>query len=387
MPWSRGPVDERRKFIELYATRQYSITELCAMRGISRACAHKWIRRWKEYGESGLEELSRTPHHSPNQIGTSMVQALLALKAEYPSYGPVTLVDMLADRDGNRPMAPSTAGRILERHGLVRRRGRRRYFASGAGERVMTVPGPGHTMTADYKGQFRLGNGQMCYPLTILDPASRYLLAVEPLTGTNTAETRRVFERVFRQWGVPEQILTDNGVPFCNRRGVGGLTSLSKWWIDLGATPVRIDPGKPQQNGTHERMHLTFDHVLPKPPQPNFKHQRQLCERFRYEYNIIRPHRALEGKPPAAYHRSYSRPYSHRIAPPEYPAHFEVRRVRSNGQIKWMADRFFLTEVLIGENVALEQVTETEWDVWYRHLVIGTFDALLRKIIPAKDRP
>lgn len=386
MTWSRGPVDERFEFMQKYDSGEYSVTELCAQKGISRACGHKWIRRWRALGQAGLEELSRAPLSSPHKKSAELVETLLRLKREYPWFGPVTLTDMLADRDGVRPMAASTAGEILKEHGFVRSRSRRRRIVAGRGEKPVNAPGAGHTMTADYKGQFRLADGTLCYPLTILDPVSRYLMAIEALDGPAERPARRVFERVFQEFGVPDQILTDNGVPFCNRRSLGGLTKLAKWWIDLGATPVRIEPGKPQQNGVHERMHRTLKEAAATPPQENRRQQQRVFDRFRYEYDILRPHRSVSRKPPATIQRQYRIPFRERIESYDYAAYVEPRRVRSNGQIKWLGEQFFLTEVLAGEFVALEQIDNDEWDIWYRHVVIGTFDARRRRVTPAADR-
>jgi transposase InsO family protein len=374
------------EFMKLYESGVYTVAELCKLKRVSRACGHKWIRRWREFGEAGLQEQSRAPLWSPNQVAPELVEALLRLKGENPKWGPVTLVDAMVDRDGNRPMAYSTAGQILKRYGLVRPKKRRRHFLSGAGEQPLPVAGPGQTLTADYKGQFRLGNGRYCYALTATDPASRWVFLIEALTSTSIREARPPFERLFREYGVPEQILTDNGSPFCNRRAVGGLTALAKWWIDLGATPVRIDPGKPYQNGIHERMHRTLKDEATQPPEQNHKRQQLAFDRFRYEFNVLRPHRGLGGKPPASAHVGYRLPFPERIQAPEYSSFLEVRRIRSNGEIKWSGDLYFVSEVLIGEDVALEQVTETEWDIWYRHVVLATFDARRRKILRAAKR-
>ena len=379
-------MSDRYEFMRKYESGLFTITALCEESQISRACAHKWIRRWEALGSAGLEELSRAPRSSPQKKPSEVVAALLRLKREHPTFGPVTLAGMMVDRDGTRAMAASTAGEILKQHGLVRPRSRRRRFLSGAGEKPIKIPRAGHTATADFKGQVRLGDGTLCYGLTILDPVSRYLMALEALAGPEDAATRKVFERVFRDYGVPDQILTDNGVPFCCRRSLGGLTRLSKWWIDLGSTPTRIDPGKPQQNGVHERMHKTLKDAVMTPPRATRRDQQRDFDSFRYEYDVLRPHRSLHGHPPATEQTSYRIPFSNRIEPFDYPGFFEPRRVRPNGQIKWIGDLFFLTEVLAGDFVALEQVTEDEWDIWYRHVVIGTFDARSRKVRTATDR-
>jgi putative transposase len=386
MPWRQGPVDDRREFMKLYATGEYSISELCARAGVSRATAHKWINRWKADPVDGLLERSRAPHRRPMQTDAKWVELLLRLKQENPLYGPAKLVEMMADRDGQRPMAASTAGAILNRYGLVRHRRRRRHFVSGAGERPVDAPGAGHTMTADHKGQYRLGDRSYCLPLTLADPVSRYILALEALRSTSVLAAQPHFERVFREYGVPWQILSDNGAPFCNRRALGGLTRLSKWWIDVGSRPVRIDPGKPQQNGRHERMHRTLDEATSQPPANTIELQQVRFSEYRYEFNVLRPHEALGQRPPASAHVAYWQPFPEKIRPAEYSSFFEVRNVRTQGTIKWKGEPLFLSELLIGERVGIEHVDDDQADIWYRHVVIGTIDLRTNKIGPAVDR-
>lgn len=386
MPWKRGPMDDRIEFIQLYESGDYSLSTLCTMKRVSRACGHKWVRRWREEGLKGLEERSRAPHNRPNQTEAQWVEILLRLKHEYPSMGPAKLVEMMRDREGNRPMAASTAGDILSRYGLVHHRRRRRHFMSGAGEAPLIIPGAGHTMTTDHKGKFRLGDGSYCEPLTMADPISRYVLAIEAGRSTSVDEARPKFERVFREYGVPEQILSDNGSPFCNRQALGGLTRLSKWWIDVGSRPVRIDPGQPQQNGRHERFHLSLEQATIQPARETILQQQECFDAYRYEFNLIRPHDSLGKLPPASAHVAYWRRFPEQIEKAEYSTFFEVRTVRHNGVIKWKSELLFITEVLVGELIGIEQVSEDEADIWYRHVVIGTLDLRTTTITSAKER-
>jgi transposase InsO family protein len=387
MPWSRGPVDDRIEFVKLYETGQYSMTELCAMKGVTRACGHKWVKRWKGEGIAGLEERSRAPHYRPNETDPRWIEVLLRLRHEHPSLGPAKLVEMMSDRDGQRPMAASTAGSILSRYGLVHhRRRRRRHYVTGAGEKIGAIPGAGHTMTTDHKGKFRLGDRSYCEPLTMADPVSRYVLAIEAGRTTSVCEAKPKFERTFREYGVPEQILSDNGTPFCSRSTLGGLTRLSKWWIDLGATPVRINPGEPQQNGRHERFHLSLKQATLQPPTRTIRELQKRFDAFRYEFNLLRPHDSLGKLPPASAHVAYWRPFPEQIAPAEYPSLFQVRTVRNQGAIKWKGELMFVTELLVGEHIGIEQVTDDEADIWYRHVVIGTLDLRTDKVGPAKER-
>jgi putative transposase len=386
MPWRQGPMDDRMEFMKLYETGRYSVSELCVMKGVSRTCGHRWLKRWKEEGIAGLQERSRAPHEHPNRTDAKWVEILLRLKHEHPSLGPSKLVEMMADRDGKRPMAASTAGQILKGYGLVHSRRRRRHFVSGAGETPSPIAGAGHTMTTDHKGKFRLGDRSYCEPLTMADPGSRYVLSIKAGRSTSVDEAQPTFEQVFRDYGVPEQILSDNGAPFCNRRALGGLTRLSKWWIDVGARPVRIDPGEPQQNGRHERFHLSLKQATMRPPCRTITEQQKRFDSFRYEFNLLRPHDGLGKLPPASAHVGYWRRFPDRIEQAAYPLSFDIRSVRQQGAIKWKGELLFVSELLVGEYIGIEQLTDHEADIWYRHVVIGTLDLRTDQIGPAKDR-
>jgi hypothetical protein len=229
-------------------------------------------------------------------------------------------------------------------------------------------------MSADHKGQFRLGNRRYCFPLTIADPASRFVFAIDAQISTTVGPALAVFERVFREWGLPEQMITDNGCPFCTTRALGGLTELSKMWIKLGIQHVRIVPGRPQQNGIHERMHRTLKDDATRPPEGNASAQQKRFDAFRQEFNNVRPHQALGQERPASRVKPYRRPYPNRIAPIEYPSSFEVRTVRSNGQIKWKGGLLFVSEVLRDEPVALVQVEDDRWHLYFSTVHLATWN-------------
>jgi len=220
-------------------------------------------------------------------------------------------------------------------------------------------------MSADHKGEFRLGNRRYCYPLTIADPASRFVFAIEAQTSTSVEPALAVFELVFREWGMPEQMITDNGCPFCTTRALGGLTELSKMWIKLGIQHVRIVPGRPQENGIHERMHRTLKQDATRPPEANMKNQQYRFDGFKREFNHVRPHQALGQETPASLVKPYRRPYPSCVPAIEYPSSFEVRKVRSNGQIKWKGDLLFVSEVLRDEPVGLIQVEDDRWYLYF----------------------
>ena len=367
MGWSRGPVDERRRMIALWESGR-TPTELSRQFGVSRQTIYTFIERWQSEGEVGLEDRSRRPHTSPRKTAATVERALLALKEQYPDYGPDKLVVLL--EEAHIELAAPTARDILRRHGLVEARRGRTPRWSPASEPVVVAAGPGHMMTTDYKGQFRLGNGKYCYPLTIADPASRYVFAVEAMTINSGKLAKVVFERVFREWGLPDQILSDNGAPFCVSQSIGGISELSRWWTRLGVRHIRTQPGRPQQNGIHERMHRTLGEATTRPAEENHVVQQHRFDGFMAHFNHVRPHQGLGQKRPATVVERYRRPYPERLPQIEYPDSFMVRRVRSNGYIKWQGQEIFVGEVLIGEPVGLVQTNDETWRLYFgnRHL-------------------
>lgn len=379
MPW-RGSMDPRLALIIDVEQRGYSAEEAAKIHGVARSCAYKWLRRYRTSGLAGLEELSRAPYRRPQQSDEEKIRRLLKLKARHPDYGPAKLVAMIENETGRPFMAPSTAGTILDRHGLVRKRRPRRRGAGLAQPEPFVIDGPGHSMTTDYKGQFRMGDGRYCYPLTIVEPVSRYIFDIKAFLSTAAASAKPAFERVFREHGVPTQIISDNGAPFASVTSLGGLTELSKWWIDLGSTPVRIERGKPHQNGRHERMHRTLKDRIAAFPQDDLRQQQKFFNRFREEFNQVRPHQSLGQKPPASMLEPYKIEYPRRIGPAEYSELHTPRTVRSNGQIKWAGDQIFVSEVLIGERIGLVQIDESLYEIYYRHIRLGYLDERAKRV-------
>ena len=367
MSWSRGTVDERRRMITLWESGR-TPTELSRQFGVSRQTIYTFISRWREEGEAGLEDRSRRPHSSPRKTEASIEQALLTLKDQHPDYGPDKLVALL--EDGGITLAAPTARDILRRNGRVEARRGRTPRWSPTREPIVAVPGPGHTMTTDYKGQFRLGNHKYCYPLTIADPASRFVFAVEAMTINSGQLAKAVFERVFREWGLPDQIVSDNGAPFCVSQSIGGMSELGRWWMRLGIQHVRTQPGRPQQNGIHERMHRTLKHATTRPVEQTLEAQQKRFDAFMAEFNHVRPHQGLGQKRPASVVQRYRREFPERVPKIEYPTSFTTRRVRSNGYIKWRGEQVFVGEVLIGEPVGLVQLDDETWQLYFgnRHL-------------------
>lgn len=380
MPWRTGPVDDKTRMVQMWMTGNYSKTELAGVFGVSRQAVHKWIGRFEELGWEGLEELSRAPLNVPNRKPDEMVETLLRLKREHPHDGPEKLVAMMADREGNLPMAASTAGEHLKKHGMVTPRKRRRSNGTPSEAPRFEIPRSGHTMTVDHKGKFRMANGRWCYPLTIADPISRFIYAIDASRSTAVAEAITVFKRVFAEYGLPEQIITDNGVPFCHPGALGGLSQLSKWWIRLGIHHGRIEPGQPQQNGRHERMHRTLKERIVANPQKSFRSQQRLFDSIRYEFNYLRPHKSLAQVPPVSVTLPLQRSYPRVLPELEYPNWFRIRRVRSNGQIKWEPGLVFVSEVLIGETIGLEPIDDGLWDLYFGTVRLGQLNERKMKV-------
>lgn len=347
---------------------------------VARSCAYKWIDRYNQLGAAGLEEVSRRPELSPARTSQKLVDELLALKKKHADFGPAKLVPMLDERHSSHVMAVSTAGQILARHGRVIKRRARHHSPGRIEHSPFQVSGAGDSETADFKGQFRMGNEALCYPLTIADPFSRYVMAIEALDSTHMAPARARFERVFREYGVPRQLITDNGTPFCSAVSLGGLTQLSRWWIEIGITPIRIEPGRPDQNGIHERMHRTLKAWITRNPRANRRSQQRSFDEFRTEFNHVRPHQSLGQKTPVTAFRSY-RPFPSRPPRIEYDSNMDVRRVNANGEIKWNGHQIFLSEVLIGSNVGLLPVSDSLWSIHFSSVRLGYLDVLNRRAI------
>jgi transposase InsO family protein len=289
----------------------------------------------------------------------------------HPTWGPEKLLDVLERRNpGIQLPARSTVAAILKREGLIEKRPKRRNHRH-PGQPLVEVNAPNDLWTADYKGEFKTLDGRYCYPLTIADQDSRYLLASEGLLSTRGRRARSVFERVFREHGLPDGILTDNGPPFAMWNAICGLSALGVWWMQLGIRHYRIEPGKPQQNGRHERMHRTLKAEATRPPGANLRCQQRKFDAFRKEFNEERPHQALGLKTPAEVWRPSPRLYPQRTPKPEYPTHYEKRRVTSVGHIKFKSRLVFLSSNLLGETVALEEIDDGIWSIYYYDVLIG----------------
>jgi transposase InsO family protein len=383
MPWEKTSVmDQRVQLIGDYLSGEYSKTELCAVYGISRPTADKWIKRYQEGGVKALEECPRAPRRHPNETPQAICEMLIRTKLSHPSWGPKKVLDYLRDREPEVHWpADSTGGEILKRAGLVKRRVTRRRVTPYS-EPFSECHVPNQIWSADFKGDFVLGNGRRCYPLTLSDNFSRYLLLCRALEHPSYEAVRPWFERAFRQYGLPYSIRTDNGAPFASL-ALGGISELSKWWIQLGIRPERIEPGKPSQNGRHERMHRTLKRDVA--PQPTFKSQQRCFDHFLEQYNWQRSHEALGRKTPGTLYRTSARPYDGKVSAIEYPSGMVVRRVRHNGEIKWQGDLFYVSQVLAHEPVGLKQIGEAQWEVRYSFHLLGFLNERMHRVLPAQS--
>lgn len=376
MPWEETtPMEERARFVEEFESALYSVTELCERYGISRKTGYKWLNRYGVEGEAGLRDRSRAPRTSPSRTPDWLVEPLLGLRRKHPTWGPRKLLAYLAKRAPEEAWpSASTAGAILKRHGLVQERRRWRSRAPVERGRLTQATAPNQVWACDFKGQFRTADGQLCYPLTVTDSYSRYLLGVEGLVSVGEPSSWPVFERLFRSYGLPQVIRSDNGSPFASGRSLAGLTRLSVRWLKLGIKPERIKPGHPEQNGSHERMHRDLKRETVRPPAANKAAQQARFDEFRQIRNQDRPHEALGQKTPAELYSTSPRPYPSKLIEPCYPGHFEVRYVRPAGEIKFRGRYLFLGEALRGEHVGLEEFDDGCWSLYFADFLLGRFD-------------
>jgi len=365
------------RFIAAYFEYEGScFSDLCHDFGISRRTGYKWLRRYEAEGPPALENRSRAPHAHPNAAPAPTVQAILAIRRQHPRWGPRKLRVILRRKHPRMLLpAPSTIGDLLKRHGLVRPR-RRVRRSSPYGERLRQYDAPNAVWCADFKGCFPIGgvrDGERCHPLTISDGYSRFLLRCQALRRPLSWCARRVFESAFREYGLPRAIRTDNGPPF-STLAPGGLSRLAVWWIRLGIRPERILPGRPDQNGRHERMHSTLKAETAKPPRASFRAQQRAFDRFQAEYNQERPHEALGLEVPAALYRSSLRRYPSGLPEPEYPAHFDTRVAYPNGVFSFGAAQWYVSTCLAGERIGLEPCDDGRWRVHFGCIPIGLLD-------------
>jgi transposase InsO family protein len=367
-------VDERNRFIDDALSDRFTMAALCARYGVSRRVGYKWLARFEEEGRQGLRDRSRAPHHCPHRIRPELAELLCAFRRAHPFWGARKLLRILSQRhrDIRDWPAPSTTADLLARRGLVQRR-RRRRTPVHPGVVAPVTTAPNDLWTADFKGEFRTGNGVYCYPLTIADQHSRFLLTCHGLLSTQTVTARPVFERTFREYGLPRAIRTDNGVPFATQ-AIHGLSFLNVWWMRLGIQHQRILPGRPDQNGAHERMHRTLKRQAVRPVQRSCAAQQRAFDAFRREYNTERPHEALDQDTPGSRYRASPRPYPHRLPPLEYPGHFVVKKVTTGGTFRFRRRLLHLANALVDQPIGLEETDDGIWAIHFNTVLIATLD-------------
>jgi len=379
MPWMEvKPMDAKVLFVADYLRHINSFSGLCRAHDISRKTGYKWIKRYKESGFEGLLDHSRRPHTYPFRIPHRIRQKIIELRKQYKYWGAKKIRELMTKSHPAWDIpSETTIYNIFKGEGLIQSRKRRHRVARTAGK-LSKAKKPNELWTADFKGQFLTGEGKWCYPLTIMDHASRYLLACDIVPGTRYEDARASFERAFQRYGLPDRIRTDNGTPFASI-SVGGLSKLSVWWISLGIHPERIEPGKPQQNGRHERMHRTLKKETATPPAKTLADQQKRFDEFSTRYNEERPHEAIGMLPPkSVYHASMRRMSSN----PEkliYPGHYDISLVNYSGCI-WLHNKtVYVGYLLRGYHVGLEEVEDGLWNVYLGPILLGAIKKNLKK--------
>lgn len=382
MPWKEVcAMQERVRFVFETEKTELSLSELCRQFGVSRVTGYKWLERYRSSGIEGLREQSRAPRHHPNAVSEDMIAALVALRERYPSWGPKKLHAWFAAHEPERRCpAQSTIGELLHASGLSRPRKRSRRPGTLSAP-VVAYDVPNAVWCVDFKGRFVTRDGRRCEPLTITDGYSRFLLRCQALDNTTYAKVRPYFEQTFREYGLPWTILSDNGVPFAASNHLR-LSRLNVWWIKLGIKPLRTRPAHPQENGRHERFHLTLKQETANPPQATLRRQQARFEQFRQYYNQERPHEALGQTFPAQHYEPSPRSFPLRLSPMEYDVNWTTRRVYPNGCIWWAEQLIFISQALAEEYVALQALpVESFYTIRFGNEEIAFLDERKKKVL------
>ena len=383
MPWKETCVmDLKIQFVADYLSGDHTISNLARGYGVSRKTAYKWIQRYEAEGASGLESRSSAPGSSPQSTPDALVQRIVDCKHRHLDFGPKKIIDYLERKHPDiRWPAASTCGDILKRAGLVKPRRRRRPIPADASP-FSAINASNDCWSADFKGDFRLQNGSRCYPLTITDNSSRYFLQCRGFERINYQDTRDWFEWTFHEYGLPDRIRTDNGVPFASR-AVGGLSRLSKWWIDLGIKLERSRPGKPTDNARHERMHLSLKEAECRSPAYSLSLQQERFDAYRHKYNELRSHEGLGRQTPASQYQPSERKYTGLILPPEYDSNMITRTIKRSGELRWNGGTIYLSEIIAKSTIGLLQIEEQRYEMFYRTHSLGILNEARMKIEPA----
>lgn len=382
MPWKEtDTMHQRLLFTADYDKQIYSMTELCERYGISRKTGYKWLSRYQQQGLSGLLNQSKAPNSCPHRTPEELNQRLLELKRQHPKRGAKKLLAILKKRDSQTHWpAVTTVQDLLQRNGLTQQHTKRRK-TNHPWQKLPDVTAPNDVWATDLKGEFPTQDGKLCYPLTVTDSYSRYHIGCQGLLGTGQQGTFEVFERLFREYGLPKILLSDNGVPFASN-AIHGLSQLNVWWLKLGIVPLRIMPGRPDQNGRHERMHRTLKAHTARPPQKDRETQQKAFDEFRQEYNHVRPHEALEMETPASFYKVCERIYTRETPEVEYPGHFITRKVQTDGSILFQQKKVFLSRTLGGEHIGMEEVEDGIWSVSFSTMLLGRYSEGKKQFFP-----
>ena len=385
MPWKEGTImDQRIEFVSR-RLRGERLTDLCAEFGISEKTGKKFMARYRELGAGGLADQSRRPRSSPSRTPEAMTELIVAARRAHPTWGPHKVKAILERQHSTKLPAPSTIGDILKRHGLVEPRKRRRCAPRPTP--LADAAAPNDVWCIDYKGEFRLHrSSSYCHPLTLSDQFSRYLLGCDGFSRISTDDAQEACTDAFRRYGLPIWMRSDNGPPFAST-ALAGLSTLSVWWLRLGIKLQRIEPGKPQQNGRHERMHRTLKRETTRPPAPNLLQQQERFDDFVDEYNHRRPHQALDMRTPAELYAPSSRAFPVRLDDPEYPLHDDALTVHRCGHIQVGRRSYFLTKALAHQIVGIREEDDGRWLVSFLAADLGHIDLQLRQFVPIELLP
>ncbi len=374
MPWNHSdPVTERLRFVAKAKEGLFAMKELCERFGVSRQTGYETLRRYAEKSADGLKDGSHAPHTCPHRITEAMREVLLSARRAHPDWGPRKILDWLRRRQPELTLpAASTVGDLYSREKLVKSRPRTRNWRH-PGRNPVRVGEPNDLWTMDFKGDFRLGDGQRCYPLTIADAHTRFLLVCHGLGSTAHVGTQAAVDRAFREYGLPRAIRTDNGGPFATK-AIAGLSRLNIWWVQLGIVHDRIAPGHPEQNGSHERTHLTMKQGSAFPPAPDMGAQQVRLDGFRDEFDFERPHEALGGETPGSLYVRSPRELPETLPEPVYAGQCEIRQVRANGILYFKNRQIFLSELLSGHDIALEEIADGIWSIYFYTMLLARLD-------------
>jgi len=370
MPWKGvSEMEKRQEFIKRAIQPRANISELCREYGISRSVGHKVLKRYREEGESGVSPRSRRPQRHALELSAETVCEIVGLRSKYPNWGGKKIRELLSDRIETVPSV-RTVDRVLERAGMVRHR--RRSRGKWLDREDFSKPNRANNLwTVDFKGWWRTKDRKPCFPLTIRDGYSRFLLGIYALSGTGFEGTKDAFERLFETYGIPDSILSDNGSPFASVLSVQGLTRLSAWWVKLGIQPRRILPRCPYMNGSHERMHKDMKAELQNNPEWNLTDQQKRFDEWRNTYNTIRPNEAIQMRRPASVYECSKKIFPNIIPDFQYPDSMQVRRTSSRGYISWHQKPFFISGAIPLEAIGIQEETNQSYSLWFNELKLG----------------